>query len=1238
MPENSKGSKELSMSDSQAVIALENKMSLSLKDRKGILSWLSEPGNNLSFDEIIEIIKSFGDLDSEEKYSEIEKIWVEKSKENLSSDEFIDLMIQLNQNDFSRIIRLYKMSAITHNELPYLCIMSYLENETSQANLFSKFINGDLLQKTPADIKIIKKFISRLKNNYVALNFLEAIKEKEILGEEDIAEIKGDIKRKEQQSVVASNKSKPIDDLKKKLSSLLSNQNSEGNRIKILESWFEEQGNNLGAEDIKEILDSKEIVNFSSSYTPRLAKLCIEKLKPNLSTNDLAQIIVKLGIKYYHYTNSSLYEKALLPNSEIITLCKILHPDDEISQAELFNQFIEDRILQKTPTDIRIIKNFISGLRSDEAVYMVFRRAQTPLFREMDNPEEWNMLEQQDLLEIFENRIGNKYQSIASLLENTKYINFLTEEGSKYFHSMIERLRRDEALPEEELKESDLSPMDELKRNLSLLLNNRDVLEFPHKEPINNKALDGFISLLHEKAENREAYSILLSWLKENSDHVLNIGLAELVKKTVNLSYHHCNDILRIWLNNPKNNISFDEIVKIANLEKEEITSHDIVLAWLKKAENNIDLEQLIKIKESFKGFEDPNKKIIPNVETGNNLLSNWIGKPENNISPDQFKWLSPLLLKEQRDQFLLTLIHKFENSHGLGIEEFRKFTSLTDNQNTKDNAIFFWIRQNNCSVNDIINILKSDLAHITNQEEFRTIIALWKETELSNQDIPRICRGLYPNNEISQTYLFFQFLNYGLLQQTPDDIEIIKQFISNLRTDYIALDTLRAAQNYLRERDILEIAKDRIGSKYHVIPSLLGDAKLEDCLTEEGITTLKELFGENIDDITLKSVFAYYDINDDMGNFLALLKQEFREQMAENFHPTENYAYISESEAEKLTILFDDLGLPKMEYLTRYLKSKVQFEEILELSQETIDDCQINFQDSLVAPEQHPELIEEFKRLLATKEENLADKEIYSFFKTLLNLDIEISEKNQEKLKEYFVRNKSKLMCLLQKEGGLAGLTNSIGSLEDGCVANFASKVETEILKVLIPDSCARLLYCVFSEKIAVPILNNSGEDHLTDQASGVSILDLPVIDNSLISYKGLVEELKKSFRDSEGNFIPKRSDLIEELVGGEENVTKLTKRLNDLSEEKSGDEFDNYQTDYIDIGTYLVLKKALPEILNDQSLEKFKTDCEKIFPDLEQMHNEEEKEREEKERPSASPEPIDIHPQIQQQAGREN
>jgi hypothetical protein len=571
------------------------------------------------------------------------------------------------------------------------------------------------------------------------------------------------------------------------------------------------------------------------------------------------------------------------------------------------------------------------------------------------------------------------------------------------------------------------------------------------------------------------------------------------------------------------------------------------VREWVRKSKNTILLENLKQALSLIGGsYADYYREIT---------IKYWFLRPENNTI-DNLKVLLPLIKQEHNKK---TLVNKWIRN-GEPEEVYRRF----------------------------INVIKNDLLGSRYNYNYDDVVNNFVSCNIALDNIPHLCQSLYVDDEISQSDLLVSFIDRGRLS----NIKIIKIFTGNLKNDNCVIGVIRAlhSKGNLSEIDLLQIVEGRIDGKYQSIAQLLRNKTLEEALTDKGLETIKSLFGEeNIDGINLVSLFSYYDIIQDVGGFTGLLKVEFHQNIKDGFVPSKDSVCISLAEYKKLKSLLPDNELPSTAILANYLKDKAP--AVPALNSEQIENYKIAFNDPVdnATKEKQALILTEFKELLKTSENS--EKTVAEFFKLALNLEDEISQDNQNKLKDFFEVNKNEVALLFAKPGGLEKFVGIIGALGEGCVANIATFCKIAVNEALIEDVVAQILYPIFTDKIFTPLSHKSEGDILGGSAAGADIFGNFRVRESLISPEALFTEIQKQFYD-DGKKIRDSWEFIKNFVG--DDVTNGI--LENYSNENDYD-FTNLEQFASQAAAYLVIKNSIPEILENQYSKSFKEKFEEVI-----------------------------------------
>jgi len=319
-----------------------------------------------------------------------------------------------------------------------------------------------------------------------------------------------------------------------------------------------------------------------------------------------------------------------------------------------------------------------------------------------------------------------------------------------------------------------------------------------------------------------------------------------------------------------------------------------------------------------------------------------------------------------------------------------------------------------------------------------------------------------------------------------PDDLKHLKSFIEGLHNNQLALDLIEnlLANNILvNETDTLGLIKNRSKKQYDFLTEIVKERDLNDCITQEGIATLKATFGEDLkfkeESITITDLISYYDVKDQILFLSTILKPEFKRQLRDNFAPSPEIFLYKPQELEKFKNLLSEEGIEfdvksyfvENETLCDYLKEKVG--DIQEIIPEKT--YQINFANFVIDEDKQVEINSLFNKLLKSSDPN--KEEVAKFFEDLLGITLsEFDEIKKDKLTTFFQYNKKELAYFFCNENfPKENFTYLFTSFYDGCHANIGTQFKKMLYASMIEDEYAQILYAVVDNKIFLIIMETT-------------------------------------------------------------------------------------------------------------------------------------------------------------------
>ncbi|MBL0319535.1 MAG: hypothetical protein IPP74_09675 [Alphaproteobacteria bacterium] len=509
-----------------------------------------------------------------------------------------------------------------------------------------------------------------------------------------------------------------------------------------------------------------------------------------------------------------------------------------------------------------------------------------------------------------------------------------------------------------------------------------------------------------------------------------------------------------------------------------------------------------------------------------------------------------------------------------------------------KDKIRFLWL-QYRCNLNSgqIIDLIKS--------QRFINVYAENVEEELHNvfgsrpdfdqRQVLDICEQLYPFVDEFKIKIFTHFVR--MYDESDENKQLLSEFILLLKQDDLLYDLLSDLKTELglSALDIVELVGTRLHSQYHSIADILKGHQLVDSLTAEGMEKARrELETEHPEAIALFSLFSLYDLKGKLADFKTLLKPKLLGKIQGQFKVSDKHAYVTEAELMKLSALAD-VSLPKVETVTSYLKAKVPpVPPIGDIDSYTLHVEGVELSCGIVT------LNDQFKSLL--RSDNPDQEQVGDFFQKILQLDHALSADNVEKIKKLFSQDKSLFAYIFNQPDGARSITNLLHGLRDGCVANIGTQIQIAAYGFLIEDKMDQILYGVYRDFVAIPLINRNDQDVLGASASGINILDLNYLNRQSLSPMGLVRAINEQFY-SEGKMVRDPWAIIKQFAGRQIAI--------DLIERwRERQDFDTLASN---VATYLVLLKV-SDILLHQEASEFR---DKYAPEVKFCENEMAKQR---------------------------
>ncbi len=126
----------------------------------------------------------------------------------------------------------------------------------------------------------------------------------------------------------------------------------------------------------------------------------------------------------------------------------------------------------------------------------------------------------------------------------------------------------------------------------------------------------------------------------------------------------------------------------------------------------------------------------------------------------------------------------------------------------------------------------------------------------------------------------------------------------------------------------------------------------------------IQGIFDGNINEFKALDILSYFDVKGRVEDFHHMLKEDFKQNIKNEFKPSKDQLLISEEELDKIAKLIGDESVKgkfsKVEGLCQYIKDKVGELPVLN------EDSTINFQNSIIDEKTQTKLNNKLKKLLS--------------------------------------------------------------------------------------------------------------------------------------------------------------------------------------------------------------------------------------------------------------------------------
>ncbi|MFI4956022.1 MAG: hypothetical protein ACHQAX_02310 [Gammaproteobacteria bacterium] len=765
----------------------------------------------------------------------------------------------------------------------------------------------------------------------------------------------------------------------------------------------------------------------------------------------------------------------------------------------------------------------------------------------------------------------------------------------------------------------------------------------------NFEALDFAIPLL---SDVNNAKMDILTWIKESKEKINTETLIKFMSSAKIEDELRC-EFFTKWLEEADNSFSADQMLAVLKTfdhksdNEPNLYESRLILAWIERKNAKYTIDDVLNVLEHMKnktGQSTLQSRWIHNVVAKKEPLSGSIKSLQELCSANfgnKWKilemvalWLSnsdnkptaaniTLLLPEFGDDSTKnTLIEMFISAYGGTVDATSLMTMLlflkSDSYYARD-LISAWIRQESDAekkykrFTDLIDAKAFGSPYA--EAGIKKIIHVFLSNIEGLNKFPDLCKHLYPNSEHMQVTFFKELfpILYMRPQMTLDRAnqlmcELTKRLAGAFHETDPCLELLQLGKQYgIKPIDILTIANNRLASKYVSLAQVL-DKPLMDALKPAARGKLLVLFGELPQDTKLCALFAYADINRDLeALFTDMVEPEVILGIEQHFRPSASSPYMTDSEHAALTKAFNVDPLPEMGRLCDYLKSKVSPTPSIAQSISNLNYAvkSVN-QETSTEIEYKKKFIELLKVMDKDVNDSVKQKAVTEFFDFITGT--QQGENQGTKLYMLFNALKQELVYLFSEKNGISNYLGILAGLADGCVANISMKTKMYIYGKLIDPKNENpqdvILYLFLCDHIAYPFFETGDKLGGSAAGEGADVFENLELRALHISVPGLLAGIAAEFYDlSEApkNFVECKPKImpakyIKPLATPEE-CTQFYDNLYDAygeNDDLTQGLHDSFKQE-AKVASDLIVRKAMPELLNTPYLEEFKKDCEK-------------------------------------------
>ncbi len=360
----------------------------------------------------------------------------------------------------------------------------------------------------------------------------------------------------------------------------------------------------------------------------------------------------------------------------------------------------------------------------------------------------------------------------------------------------------------------------------------------------------------------------------------------------------------------------------------------------------------------------------------------------------------------------------------------------------------------------------------------------------ITEEELPDIFRKAY-QSDLMLTWFVIEFIpNFKLSQENSAKnlIRALTPLINDDEAFLMMLESPRIRHLFNNsELEVLNLVKGRGRNNFRSTNEALSKVTLVNLL-EESLANLRIMFGDtfNPEEYNLSDILAYYSLGQNLEGFVALLSEDIKKQLRENYKLPEDAVFFTSKDYfrgqrvardyQMLCAILGDLKLPTFARACGYLADRKKQISDNVLTNPTLNLESVGFIRS--KKDEAPEAVKQrvtkqFQEIIKKPKEHIAKAEVLDFLSNFFDeTDWQtLSDLNKDKVYRTFFRNPKDTAFLFSQKGALAEFVAEVSTANDGCVKNFAAKFDCLLARHLMPNPALAALYGFYIKEVFSPL-----------------------------------------------------------------------------------------------------------------------------------------------------------------------